>query len=240
MIYLYIAAAILLTVFLCNAVMTYIERGKYPFPGRTVSFDDEDIHLFACGNAENQKVIILHDCAECAPAVQHFELAQKLSEKYRVIIAERCGYGWSGDTYAKRTAEDIVYEYRTALQGAGENGEQYILVAFGAANEFAKYWSENFSDEVARVAGVESKTAKNYGKVCNALIAAAREMGFLRIYNLFALKDAPDFGGNKKAYIALANSRTMSAPMREELENFASVSSENLKPEEELIKELLG
>ena len=222
MIALVIIAALLLVVFLFHAIMSIKEQKDFPAPGKLVSFDDEQLHIFSMGQKSDTlpTVIILHDCGECAPAVCHFSLMNELSTQYRVVTVERCGHGWSSDTFAQRTAADIVYEYRTVLQHSGEGGMPYILLPFGNALSFASYWQKNFPDEVEKIISVKTHNKAPANSILPSVIGILRECGFLRLYNLFVPVSDEQTGGNTAVYKALANSRTMSIPAREEIKAF--------------------
>lgn len=105
-----------------NIILGYFENEKYPAPGKTAEFDDTQLHIFSKGEKDlsNPTVLIIHDIGDFAPVIRNYNLIKKLSEKRRAVIVERSGSGWSGDTFAERSGENIVFEYRKALAEARE------------------------------------------------------------------------------------------------------------------------
>lgn len=77
--------------------------------------------------------------------VQH--IGRKLNGNTRLALVDRAGYGISDDSKKSQTVEQIIADYRTALQKAGIEGP-YILLAHEFGGVYATYWSLKYPEEV--------------------------------------------------------------------------------------------
>jgi len=227
-----IVSVLLITTTVINIILSYVEGMKFPAPGKIAEFDDTELHVYSRGKKDQSKphVIILHDVADFAPAITHYELIKELSQNYRTVIVERSGSGWSGDTFAEKSAENVVFEYRKALAETREGNKRYILLAFGNSINYAESWKMTFPDEICGIVWVD-KDAKKYNNITDIkikpiLLAIARELGFLRIYSLIFGKKFENQSTDNNGIILgeLFCERIMSAPVRNEIEYIAQNS----------------
>ena len=59
--------------------------------GEYVQILNHKIHVYRIGNESRQKIIIMSGAGVPAPVYDYKILYEKLSEKYRIIIIEKCG-----------------------------------------------------------------------------------------------------------------------------------------------------
>ena len=81
-------------------------------------------------------------------------MADKLSDKFRVVILEYFGYGKSTITPEERANESIVNEIRTALGKLGIEA-LYILMPLSMSGLYCLYYASKYSEEVEGIIGLD-------------------------------------------------------------------------------------
>lgn len=79
----------------------------------------------------------------------------KLNDDYEIVYIDRAGYGYSDDTSKPQTVEQVVSDYRTALENADIDG-QYILLPHSLGGVYATYWESTYPDEIEGVILVDT------------------------------------------------------------------------------------
>lgn len=119
------------------------------------------IHIFRTGDAGKPKLVFLSGSGTAAPSYDFKILYSKLSDRYRIIVIEKFGYGYS-DLFEGPTDIDQVVNYqREALNSIGENGP-YILLPHSMSGLEAMRWIQLYPDEVTALIGIDMATPKTY------------------------------------------------------------------------------
>src|SRR5690554_6451145 len=69
------------------------EAAELQPPGTMVEVDGREIHVYAEGNQTGPTLVLLAGAATIAPVYDFAPLYEQLSEHYRVVVAEKTGYG---------------------------------------------------------------------------------------------------------------------------------------------------
>lgn len=121
------------------------------------------IHVFRAGGENKQKLVFLSGSGTTVPSLDFKILYSKLADRYRIIVIEKYGYGYS-DLYEGPCDIDSVVNYqRKALRKTGENGP-YVLLPHSMSGLEAIRWSQLYPDEVTALIGIDMATPKTYFK----------------------------------------------------------------------------
>ena len=88
------------------------------------------------------------------PVLEYKPVYRRLSEKYRIAVIEKAGYGLSGGTNEPRKLENLVENDREALKKAGI-APPYVLAAHSYSGFEAIYWANTYPDEVKAVLSMD-------------------------------------------------------------------------------------
>ena len=91
-----------------NAMSLY-ERSQNKAPGQMVEIESSKMHVYIKGKGK-QTIVLMSGLGTAAPVLDFEPLTEELSKKYKVVIAEPFGYGWSEQTNRKRFACNMVEE----------------------------------------------------------------------------------------------------------------------------------
>jgi pimeloyl-ACP methyl ester carboxylesterase len=195
-------AAVICLVFivaLTNAVLTSVERAKYPAPGKMVEVDGKRMHVYSEGNGK-EKIILLSGLGTPSPVLDYLPLIKALSMDFTVAAVEYYGYGWSDRTDKPRTNQSMIEETRRALQKAGIL-PPYVLVPHSISGLYALYYANIYPEEVEAIIGLDTSVpeASEFAPKRQSYILPGllRVMGLARIAllvrpNLIG-NDTPDF-----------------------------------------------
>jgi hypothetical protein len=134
---------------LTNAVLTSVERAKYPAPGKMVEVDGERMHVYSEGNGK-ANIILLSGFGTPSPVVDYLPLIKVLSMDFTVAAVEYYGYGWSDRTNKPRTNQSMIEETRHALMKAGIL-PPYVLVPHSISGLYALYYANIYPEEVEAI-----------------------------------------------------------------------------------------
>lgn len=109
-----------------NMLVTKYEQKRYPAWGQLVEVSGKKMHVYTKGETGNT-IVLLSGLGTAAPVLDFEPLMNELAQNNRVVVVEPFGSGWSERTSKQRTVENIVEEWRTALQKANVKGP-YILM----------------------------------------------------------------------------------------------------------------
>jgi pimeloyl-ACP methyl ester carboxylesterase len=116
-----------------------------------VSAGDYNLNVSVYGNEEGSHTIVGISgmgCNDFAVTVKPF--MNRFTDKNKIVVIDRAGYGMSDDTKVPQTVEQIVSDYRTVLKNSGCEAP-YILVAHSLGGDYATYWENTYPDEIEGV-----------------------------------------------------------------------------------------
>ena len=119
------------------------------------------INVFRAGDASKPKLVFLSGSGTTVPSYDFKILYSKLTGRFRIIVIEKFGYGYS-DLFESTCAIDPVVDYqREALRQIGEEGP-YILLPHSMSGLEAIRWIQRYPDEVTALIGIDMATPKTY------------------------------------------------------------------------------
>lgn len=129
------------------------EAKAYPPPGKLVEVDGGKIHVFGEGLGD-RTLLFMAGHGTSNPTIDFKPLWNRLTDKYRIVVVERPGYGWSEVTSTARDLDTMLEETRRALELAGEEGP-YVLIPHSMSGLEALYWAQKYPSEVQAVIGLD-------------------------------------------------------------------------------------
>ncbi|WP_081965827.1 alpha/beta hydrolase [Paenibacillus sp. FSL H7-0357] len=136
-----------------NMLVTKYEQKRYPAWGQLVEVSGKKMHVYTKGETGNT-IVLLSGLGTAAPVLDFEPLMNELAQNNRVVVVEPFGSGWSERTSKQRTVENIVEEWRTALQKANVKGP-YILMPHSISGIYSMYYANKYPSEVKAVIGID-------------------------------------------------------------------------------------
>lgn len=121
--------------------------------GRKIKVGSGQLNVYTEGQG-NKTIVFMAGQFVTSPVLEYRPLYRKLSDKCRIVVIEKSGYGESTDTGTPRTVENMVNESRYVLEQAGLK-PPYVLVPHSYSGFEAIYWANTFPDEVEAVFSID-------------------------------------------------------------------------------------
>ncbi len=184
---------------------TRIERSENPAPGKLVSVDGKKIHVYSAGEGDTTYVM-LSGGGIGVPVLEYQPLWSRLAEHGRIAVVEYPGYGWSEDTDAPRTTEQMVADIRAALSGANIQ-PPYVLVAHSIGGLYAMEYAKSYPKELEAIVALDTTLPQSLAEAQKhdlsiqdsvpqlQPVALLRKAGILRAllwFNPLLVSGAPD------------------------------------------------
>ncbi len=176
----------------------------------------------------------------CSPILDFKSLYSLLSNKYRIVVVEKFGYGFSDVVDKKRGIESILADTRAALKAVGIEAP-YILCPHSMSGIEALYWAQQYPEEVLAIIGLDMAVPKSYqnyniNMAMLKLSQFASAIGITRLLPGVSDSDAITNGTlsnkEKEIYKAVFYNRTATITMLNEVksikENARKVESDNI------------
>ncbi len=155
--------------------------------GKLVNVDGHNVHVYCVGNTNNPKIVLMSGSGTVAPVYDFKILYEKLSKKFRVIVMEKFGYGYSDIFDSPADIDTLVSTQEKALKAIGENGP-YILMPHSMSGVEALRWAQLYPDDVCAIVGNDMCTPLTYSIWTNSQIEKKiRMMRFATKYKLQGL-----------------------------------------------------
>jgi pimeloyl-ACP methyl ester carboxylesterase len=118
-----------------------------------VSVSGTELNVYTEGKGAVTIVFMAGNGVTC-PVLEYKPVYRRMSEKYRIAVIEKAGYGFSGSTKTPRTLENLVSDDREALLKAGIE-PPYVLAAHSYSGFEAVYWANTYPDEVRAILSMD-------------------------------------------------------------------------------------
>ena len=128
--------------------------------GQFVEVDGHNMNIYTEGSGD-KTLVFLSGFGTPSPILDFKPLYSRLSDKYRIVVIEKFGYGYSDEYEGDRSVDTIVDQNRAALASLGIDGP-YILVPHSAGGIEAIWWAEHYPDEVEAIIGLDSNVPSQY------------------------------------------------------------------------------
>ena len=108
-----------------------------------------------------ETIVFLSGAGIASPILDFKNLSDSLSKKYKVVVVERAGYGFSEDSDRSRDVMEILSETRQALAQAHVSGP-YVIISHSMASLESLAWQEKYPNEVKALIGLDWALPASY------------------------------------------------------------------------------
>ncbi|MCI8610153.1 MAG: alpha/beta hydrolase [Firmicutes bacterium] len=221
-----VTALILLLITYINHQIHLKGESKLLLPlGQMVEVDGHNMSIYIEGTGDTT-LVFMSGGGTCSPILDFKSLYSLLSDKYRIAVVEKFGYGFSDVVDKGRDIDSILEDTRTALAAAGLNAP-YVLCPHSMSGLEALYWAQKYPNEVSAIIGLDMAVPEYYDSM-NINIALmhigswAANVGVTRFIPAISDSDAIKYGtlsdDEKEIYRAVFYSRTGTVTMINEAE----------------------
>jgi pimeloyl-ACP methyl ester carboxylesterase len=217
------------------------EDGLFVPNGEMVEVNGHQMHVYTEGQGD-MTLVFMPGGGTCSPVLDFKSLYSLLDDKYRIVVVEKAGYGFSDVVDIDRDINNILSETREALLKAEISGP-YILCAHSMSGIEALYWAQTYPAEVSAIIGLDMAVPESY-KEYNInmpiikLSAFAANAGITRWIPRVWQSDAIKYGSltdeEKELYKAIFYRRTATKTMLNEVQEIkasAGIVGENGVPD---------
>lgn len=197
--------------------------------GKEVTVNGHQMNVYIKGEG-SETMVFLSGAGIASPILDFKNLSDSLSKKYKVVVVERAGYGFSEDSNRSRDVMEVLSETRQALAQAHVSGP-YVIISHSMASLESLAWQEKYPNEVKAVIGLDWALPESYEdlKDNQALLTVAywsSKIGLLRYFpESFYIKNPTLTETERKQYKLLAYKQLMSQAMLHE----SRLAKENAK-----------
>ena len=188
--------------------------------GKKVVVNGHQMNVYIKGEG-SETIVFLSGAGIASPILDFKNLTDSLSQKYKVVVVERAGYGFSEDSDRSRDVMTVLSETRQALSQAEVSGP-YVIVSHSMASLESLAWQEKYPDEVKALVGLDWALPASYEdlKDNQALLTVAywsSKIGLLRYFpESFYIKNPTLTETERQQYKLLAYKQLMSQAMLHE------------------------
>ena len=197
--------------------------------GKQVTVNGHRMNVSVKGEG-SETIVFLSGAGIASPILDFKNLSDSLSKKYKVVVVERAGYGFSEDSDRSRDVMEVLSETRQALAQAHVSGP-YVIISHSMASLESLAWQEKYPNEVKAVIGLDWALPESYEdlKDNQALLTVAywsSKIGLLRYFpESFYIKNPTLTETERQQYKLLAYKQLMSQAMLHE----SRLAKENAK-----------
>ena len=197
--------------------------------GKKVVVNGHQMNVYIKGEG-SETIVFLSGAGIASPILDFKNLTDSLSKKYKVVVVERAGYGFSEDSDQSRDVMTVLSETRQALSQAEVSGP-YVIVSHSMASLESLAWQEKYPNEVKALVGLDWALPASYEdlKDNQALLTVAywsSKIGLLRYFpESFYIKNPTLTETERQQYKLLAYKQLMSQAMLHE----SRLAKENAK-----------
>ena len=188
--------------------------------GKKVVVNGHQMNVYIKGEG-SETIVFLSGAGIASPILDFKNLTDSLSKKYKVVVVERAGYGFSEDSDQSRDVMTVLSETRQALSQAEVSGP-YVIVSHSMASLESLAWQEKYPDEVKALVGLDWALPASYEELKDnqALLTVAywsSKIGLLRYFpESFYIKNPTLTETERQQYKLLAYKQLMSQAMLHE------------------------
>ena len=222
------SALVLLSFLILFLVGTFIfhrislekEQASLTPRGKTVLVNGHKINVYVEGDG-SETIVVLSGAGIASPILDLKNVSDSLSKKYKIVVVERAGYGYSDDSNQTRDVLEVLSETRQALSQANITGP-FIIISHSMASLESLAWQEKYPDEVKALIGLDWALPSSYEdlKINQALLTVAywsSKIGLLRYFpEAFYIKNQTLTESERQQYKFLAYKQLMSQAMLHE------------------------
>ncbi|MBR1797435.1 MAG: alpha/beta hydrolase [Clostridiales bacterium] len=130
--------------------------------GQFIEVDGHNMNLYIEDADDSEHTLVfLAGTGTPSPIYDFKPLYSLLTDRYRVVVIEKFGYGYSDEVEGERTLDVITEQDREALSLAGIEAP-YILVPHSSGGIEAIFWANNYPSEVEAIVGLDINVPEQY------------------------------------------------------------------------------
>ena len=219
----------LLATFIFHRISLEKEQASLTPVGQQVLVNGHQMNVYVEGDGP-ETIVVLSGAGIASPILDFKNLTDSLSKKYKIVVVERAGYGYSEDSNQSRDVMEVLSETRQALSQANISGP-FIILSHSMASLESLAWQEKYPDEVKALVGLDWALPASYEdlKDNQALLTVAywsSKIGLLRYFpESFYIKNPTLTETERQQYKLLAYKQLMSQAMLHE----SRLAKENAK-----------
>ena len=210
----------LVATFIFHRISLEKEQASLTPMGQTVLVNGHYMNVYVEGDGP-ETIVVLSGAGIASPILDFKNVSDSLSKRYKVVIVERAGYGYSDDSNHSRDVMEVLSETRQALSQANISGP-FIILSHSMASLESLAWQEKYPDEVKALIGLDWALPSSYEdlKDNQALLTVAywsSKIGLLRYFpESFYIKNPTLTESERQQYKLLAYNQLMSQAMLHE------------------------
>ena len=215
--------------FMYHQVSLRQERKLLTPIGKQVTVNGHQMNVSITGEGP-ETIVLLSGAGIASPILDFKNLSDLLSKKYKVVVVERAGYGFSEDSDRSRDVMEVLSETRQALAQAHVSGP-YVIISHSMASLESLAWQEKYPNEVKALIGLDWALPASYENLKDnqALLTVAywsSKIGLLRYFpESFYIKNPTLTETERQQYKLLAYKQLISQAMLHE----SRLAKENAK-----------
>lgn len=128
--------------------------------GKKVVVNGHQMNVYIKGEG-SETIVFLSGAGIASPILDFKNLTDSLSKKYKVVVVERAGYGFSEDSDQSRDVMEVLSETRQALSQAEVSGP-YVIISHSMASLESLAWQEKYPNEVRALIGLDWALPASY------------------------------------------------------------------------------
>ena len=206
--------------FIFHRISLEKEQASLTPVGQQVLVNGHQMNVYVEGDGP-ETIVILSGAGIASPILDFKNVSDSLSKKYKVVIVERAGYGYSDDSNQSRDVMEVLSETRQALSQANITGP-FIILSHSMASLESLAWQEKYPNEVKALVGLDWALPSSYEdlKDNQALLTVAywsSKIGLLRYFpESFYIKNPTLTENERQQYKLLAYKQLISQAMLHE------------------------
>ncbi|MDS0524317.1 alpha/beta hydrolase [Clostridium sp. SHJSY1] len=210
--------------FINNKIHLSKEKKLFQPLGQMVEVNGHKMNVYVEGSGE-ETLVFMSGGGTSSPVLDFKSLYSLLSDKYRIIVVEKAGYGFSDITSSKRDIDTILSETRESISKVGIKGP-YILCPHSMSGIEALYWAQKYPKEIKAIIGLDMSVPASYNEYevnipIIELGSFANNIGLTRLIPSLSESDAIKYGtlseDEKKLYKIIFYRRTATKNMINEV-----------------------
>ena len=128
--------------------------------GKKVVVNGHQMNVYVQGEG-SETIVFLSGAGIASPILDFKNLTDSLSKKYKIVVVERAGYGFSEDSNQSRDVMEVLSETRQALSQAEVSGP-YVIISHSMASLESLAWQEKYPNEVTAIIGLDWALPASY------------------------------------------------------------------------------
>ena len=188
--------------------------------GKQVTVNGHRMNVSVKGEGP-KTIVFLSGAGIASPILDFKNLSDSLSKKYKVVVVERAGYGFSEDSDRSRDVMEVLSETRQALAQAHVSGP-YVIISHSMASLESLAWQEKYPNEVKALIGLDWALPASYEDLKEhptliTLVYWTSKIGLLRYFpESVYLKNSDLTKSERRQYRFLAYKQLLSTAMLNE------------------------